>query len=101
MMKSLGYSFSLNPINEETFPEFYFFKIFHSKNEISSLNVYENFESNIKFIKQALKYLLNKKNQLEFIRIIRRNINDKMKGIIKFKLNKTNDGNISVDIIEK
>ena len=100
-MKSSDNSFSLIPINEEKFPEFYFFKIFHSKNQPSGLNIYENFESKIEFNKEALQYLLNKNNQLEFIKIIRRNINDKMKGILKFKLNKTNDDHISFDIIEK
>ena len=91
--------FSLDSINEHKFAEFYYFKIFNS-NAISNLIIYENLSSKIKFNKDNLQYLLNENYELDFIKIIRRKNKDKMKGIIKLKLNEFEHNIISSDIID-
>ena len=100
MLKASDNSFTLFPRDEKTFFDFYYYKIFASKNQTSDLKLYSDLESNVIFDKEPLQYLINKNDQLEFIKIIRRNIDNKRKGIIKFKLNEI-DNNNSADIIDK
>ena len=89
--------FYLNPINEQSFEEFYYLKFFHSKDCVNNSNIYEKLSSETVFQKESLEYL-EKDSQLEVIKIIRRNYKfDLIKGIIKFELNK----NIPPDIITK
>ena len=89
--------FYLNPINEQSFEEFYYLKFFHSKDCVNNSNIYEKLSSETVFQKESLEYL-EKESQLEVIKIIRRNYkSDLIKGIIKFELNK----NIPPDIITK
>ena len=93
---------SLKSINESNFNDFYYFKPFLAKNPTSGLKVYETLKSNIKFNKEMLEFLTNKNYQLEFIKIIRREINsNSIKGIIKFKLMPFENNIISPDIINK
>ena len=94
---------SLKSINESTFDDFYYFKPFLSDNPISGLKVYETLKSNNKFYKDSLEFLINKNYKLDFIKIIRREIdsNSSIKGIIKFKLTSFEDNFISPDIINK
>ena len=93
---------SLNSINELTFEEFYYYKIFHSKNPNSDLKIYEKLKSKIQFNKNALEYLDNKNYKLDYIKIIRRKIKeDTIKGIIKMKLIEFDHNNISPDVIKK
>ena len=95
MMKNTP-DYSLVSINEHYFEEFYYLKIFHSKNFTLNSKVYNNLSSTIEFKKESLLYLKND-SQLELIKIIRRcNKLDAIKGIIKFKLN----DNIPPDIID-
>jgi len=107
MLKS---DFSLISINEKTFQDFYYFKRFNKIKNICHLQEYKNLESNIEFSKKALEYLVNKNNELEIIKIIRRNINNEKpqsdsekstKAIIKFELNKSDNNIITPDIIQK
>ena len=89
--------FYLNPINEQSFEEFYYLKFFHSKDCVNNSKIYEKLSSETVFQKESLEYL-EKDSQLEVIKIIRRNYkSDLIKGIIKFELNK----NIPPDIITK
>ena len=104
MMKELDNS--LISINENSFLEFYYFKKFNTNKSVSHLKIYEKLKSYIHFNKENLDFLESKSFQIEFVRIIRRNIlsddkKEKEKGIIKFKLNKFGDNIISPDIIKK
>ena len=108
MIKSRNNS-SLIPIIYN-FKEFYYFKKFKSKNQLSHLEIYENLKSNIDFNKEPLVDLESKNIKLKLIKIIRRiketdetnkkNKNkepNEIRGIIKFTLD--NNNIISPDII--
>ena len=96
-------------INETTFDEFYYFKPFHSADlkSQSDLEIYKNLSSSkIKFNSESLHFLKNSnKNQLEFIKIIRRRNDEEsqkiMNGIIKFKLTEDDQKILTPDIIYK
>ena len=93
---------SLVSIKESKFDEFYYFKQFQVSNPTSNLKLYETLKSDIKFNKDDLEFLVDKNHKLEFIKIIRREINpESMKGIIKFTLTTNEPDNISSDIIQK
>ena len=100
--------FSLLSINEYTFEWFYYFKKFNSTKTTSHLKIYKKLESNVKFNKKPLKDLESKENQLELIKIIRRNNESNsekpnknaIKAIIKFELDKSNNNIITPDIIK-
>ena len=95
-------NFSLNLINESTFPDFYHLQTFYTKKSTSNLKLYENLSSKIIFNKEALQFLLNQEYELEFAKIIRRKMGDnKMKGIIKISIKEFDDNIIPVDIVEK
>ena len=105
-----GYYYSINSsnsykyINDEDFINFYYLKYFDNKDSISNLNIYEKLSSKIVFDKKSLEFFEKKNEQLEYIKIIRRNIEpNSMKGIIKFKLKliEHNDNIIPPDIIHK
>ena len=89
-------------INENTFDNFYYYKIFDSSLKQSNLNVYQNlYDFNTNFNKEPLEFLKNKNYELDSIRIIRRILsNGTTKGIIKFKLILPKDDNITPDIIK-
>ena len=92
---------SLISIDEYRFNEFFYFNIFKI-NRMKIQNLYKNLVSKIKFNKDSLKFLEEKNYQLDFIKIIRRNLeNDSIKGIIKFKLDEIEHHNITPDIISK
>ena len=105
MMKTSD--FSLISINEYNFKDFYYFKYFDSTNITSHLKIYKKLASDAKFNKKDLEFLESKENQLEFIKIIRRNYEsskDKkpiMKAIIKIELAKSDNNNITPDVIQK
>ena len=113
--------------NEYNFDDFYYFKPFSSSYQTSNLMIYKKLskKSSIKFYKDDFLLLENKSNQLEFIKIIRRiekkeseednnkeNKDNKnkekcnkkiniIKGIVKFKLSKLGNKEMSSDIINK
>ena len=100
--------FSLIPITEDNFKKFYYLKKFHSNCPTSHLKIYKNLETDFNYSKKSLDYLVRKDNQIEFIKIMRRiNENEsnsdksKIKVIIKFKLNKKDNGFFTPDIIKK
>ena len=103
MVQKNDYSFI--SINENSFNEFYYFKIFRSNMSAYNLNIYKNLTSNTIFNKETLKYLENKDYYIDCIKIIRRKVNNdanKTKAIIKFKLMKVDKcDNISPDILDK
>jgi len=99
MMKESDYS--LTPINEDSFVEFYYYKKLNSNHSPSNLKVYEKLSSEIQFNKTNLEFLEKKDLQLESVRIIRRIIFKNIKGIIKFKLTKFGNNIIPPDIIKK
>ena len=97
-------NFSLNPIDEYSFEEFYYNRIFNTPFKLSNLKNYENLYSSLKsnFNKETLLYLENKNFELETIKIIRRKTkSENIKGIIKFKLIKFDNDAISPDIIKE
>ena len=79
-------------IDENNFDKFYYFNLFDSKN-ISNLIEYRKLIPNLNFNKDQIKFLESKDLKLEYIKIFRRNITvnnmEKMKGILKFKLDNT------------
>ena len=76
-------------IDENNFDKFYYFNLFDSKN-ITNLIEYRKLIPNLNFNKDQIKFLESKDLKLEYIKIFRRNITvnnmEKMKGILKFKL---------------
>ena len=97
-------NFSLNPINENSFEEYYYNKIFNTPFRPSNLENYKNLYSslNSNFSKETLSYLENKNFELETIKIIRRRTkSENVKGILKFKLVKFGNNIISPDIIKE
>ena len=105
MMKSSDKSLIFQ--NIKTFDDFYYLKLFNSS-KISHLTIYKNLSSKIKFQKESLTLLENENNQLESIKIIRRNhkkfkenIFYSMKGIIKIKLSSFENNIITPDLISQ
>ena len=101
---------SLFPITEDNFVKFYHLKKFHSNCPSSHLKIYKKLESDFKYNKDSLEDLIKKDKELEIIKIIRRRVDSenesfsnqsKIKAIIKFKFNKSDDNIFSPDIIKK
>ena len=99
---------SLMTITEDNFVKFYYLKKFYSKCPTSHLKVYKKFESNFNYNKKSLEDLVRKDKEIEIIKIIRRKVesqstsdNSKIKVIIKFKFNKTDNNIITPDTIKK
>ena len=101
---------SLFPITEDNFVKFYHLKKFHSNCPSSHLKIYKKLESDFKYNKNSLEDLIKKDKEIEIIKIIRRRVDSenesfsnqsKIKAIIKFKFNKSDDNIFSPDIIKK
>ena len=112
------YKIDLNPIYENDFDKFYYAKSFKPNDPINDFEIYQNLKSETNFSKESLQYLENQDYEIEFIKIIRRNIPidesmdsfykenkeiwiDSSKGIIKFSLCKFDNNIISPDIIKQ
>ena len=101
---------SLFSITEDNFVKFYHLKKFHSNCPSSHLKIYKKLESDFKYNKNSLEDLIKKDKEIEIIKIIRRRVDSenesfsnqsKIKAIIKFKFNKSDDNIFSPDIIKK